>query len=242
MSTYRDVFIVVGATNEDAALKKTVRTVMESCRPEDIGEVRVMRSKTASPGCIAACEEMARAYPGKVTCVVQTRPYIGGAIRDGFDAARSSHILLLPGDLALELSVVPKLIEEAKKHPDALIKSSRWMEKGAFHGYSPVRKCLNLAAQILIRVLFGTRVRDLTNPVQIMPAALYHAIDWQELNFPFLVEMVLVPLRLGTEIREVPAACFGRREGRSNNSFLQTALYLKTVLRIRFSTPENLLK
>lgn len=242
MSAFRDLTVVVGATNEVEGLKETVNTVLSLCRPEDVGRIRIMRSKNATPACIAACEETVRAYPEKVECVVQTRPFVGGALRDGFDHAKTSHILLLPGDLALELAAVPKLIAEAKRHPDAVVKTSRWMERGSFQGYSPLKKAVNYAAQVFIRVLFCTKVKDLTNPVQIMPTVLYESIDWKELNFPILVEMVLCPLRLGAEIREIPAKCYGRKEGRSNNSVWQTALYLKTVLRIRFSKKSDLLK
>jgi hypothetical protein len=204
--------------------------------------ILIVRSRNATEACVAASEALERAYPEKVRGVVQTRPYIGGAIRDGFDTAVSSHILLLPGDLAIDLSVVPVMIEAEKRAPEGIVKTSRWLNKNAFHGYSAVRLAFNRAAQVLLRVMFRTRLTDLTNAVQIMPTALYRAIDWQELNFPFILEMVLCPLRLGAAFSEVPADCYGRKEGRSNNSFLQTALYLKTALRIRFTPPGRLLK
>ena len=172
----------------------------------------------------------------------QVRPHVGGAIRDGFDTAVSSHILLLPGDLAIGLDAVPRLFEAEKKTPEGIVKTSRWLNKNAFHGYSRTRKALNALAQLFLRVLYHTRLTDLTNPVQIMPSGLYHSIDWRELNFPFLAEMVLCPLRLGTAFTEIPADCMGREEGKSSNSFLQTTLYLRTALRIRFTPKSRLIK
>lgn len=236
------VTFVVGATSEAEALKTTVHTVMQSCAPQDIARVLIMRSENATAECVAACGELERAYPAKVFGVVQTRPHVGGAIRDGFDTAVSSHILLLPGDLAIDLAAVPVLIEKEKNAPQGIVKTSRWLNQDAFHGYSPIRRFFNACAQLFLRILYGTRLTDLTNPVQIMPTALYKSIDWQELNFPFLAEMVLCPLRLGAPFAEIPADCYGRQEGKSNNSFAQTAAYLKTALRIRFTKPENLLK
>ena len=236
------VTFVIGATSEAEALKTTVETLMRDCAPEDIAVVLIVRSKNATPECVAASAEMEQEYPDKVHSVVQTRPHVGGAIRDGFDTAVSSHILLLPGDLAIELAAVPKLIEAEKKAPEGIVKTSRWLENDAFTGYSPSRKLLNFCAQRFLRVLFRVKLTDLTNPVQIMPTALYRDIDWQELDFPFLTEMVLCPVRLGVPFSEIPAKCRGREEGASNNSFLQTALYLKTALRIRFTKPEKLLK
>lgn len=241
MSAFSVTF-VVGATSEAEALRTTVDTILSVCAPQDIARVLVVRSRNAAPETVAVSEEMERRYPDKVKGMVQTRPHIGGAIRDGFDTAVSSHILLLPGDLAIDLAAVPVLIEMEKNRPDGIVKTSRWLNGGAFHGYAPLRKCLNACAQMFLRVAYRTNLTDLTNPVQIMPTALYRAIDWKELDFPFLAEMVLCPLRLGASFSEVPAACFARTEGRSNNSVMQTALYLKTALRIRFTPPNRLLK
>jgi hypothetical protein len=236
------VTFVVGATSEAEALKTTVRTVMQSCAPQDVARVLIVRSENATAECVAASRELERAYPAKVFGMVQSRPHVGGAIRDGFDTAESSHILLLPGDLAISLAAVPVLIEKEKNAPQGIVKTSRWLNGGAFHGYPPVRKAVNACAQAFLRVLYRTGLTDLTNPVQIMPTALYKSIDWRELNFPFLAEMVLCPLRLGTPFSEIPADCYGRREGKSNNSFAQTAAYLRTALRIRFTKPQRLLK
>lgn len=236
------VTFVVGATSESEALKTTVNYIMEHCSPADVARILIVRTKNAPPETVAASGAMERRYPETVSGMVQTRPYVGGAIRDGFDTAKSSHILLLPGDLAIGLQAVPKLIEAEKETPDAIVKTSRWLDADAFHGYSRSRKCFNSCAQVFLRVLYRSELSDLTNPVQIMPTALYRSIDWRELGFPFLAEMVLAPLRLGAAFREIPASCFGRTEGKSSNSFLQTAMYLKTALRIRFTKPARLLK
>lgn len=236
------VTFVIGATSESQALKATVEFLMEKCDPAEIARVLIVRSRNAAAETVAVSDEMERRYPGKVFGMVQTRPMVGGAIRDGFDTAVSSHILLLPGDLAIDLNAVPVLMAREKARPDGIVKTSRWLQKDGFHRYPPVRRWMNGCAQLFLRVLYGTRLTDLTNPVQIMPTALYHSIDWRELGFPFLAEMVLCPLRLGTAFAEIPADCYGRQEGKSNNSFSQTAAYLKTALRIRFTRPELLLK
>ena len=236
------VTVLIGVTNEDFSLRTTVHTVMRNCRSEDIGRILIVRSKNAAPQCIAAIAELEQAYPWKVFGMVQERPLVGGAVRDGFDTAQTSHILLLPGDLAIDLNAVPLLIKAEKNDPEGIVKTSRWLCKNAFVGYAHGRKILNACAQVFLRILFRTRLTDLTNAVQIMPTSLYKAIDWKELGFPFLLEMVLCPLRLGVRISEIPADCRGREEGASNNSFKQTASYLKTAIRIRCTPRKQLLK
>ena len=111
-----------------------------------------------------------------------------------------------------------------------------------FHNYNKTRKIFNRAAQIFLRVLYAEKLTDFTSPVQTAPAEAYEKSDWKELNFPFLLEMVLVPLRLGYAFSEIPVECFERQEGFSRNSAKQTALYLKTAIRVRFTPKSRLMK
>ena len=238
---FSSITVVVGANDERQSMIPTVDALMEN-GAADIGKILLVRPAVVSEECREVIRILEQKYPEKVVDFVQTRPHIGGAIRDGFDTADTSHIILLPGDMAIGLSVIPELIAGVKQEPDVIFKVSRWLNKNSFHGYSPVKMAFNACGQWFLRLTFGTAITDLTCPVQVMPTALYHSIDWQELNFPFLEEMVLVPLRLGVGIKEIPAECFERREGRSSNSVKQTALYLKTALRIRFAPKEKLLK
>lgn len=239
---FNSVTIIIGTTNEKESLIKTVDIIMDTCDHSDIDKILLVKSKDASDDCNAATDLLEKKYKGKVFSLVQTRPFVGGAIRDGFDAAESSHIMLLPSDLAISLDCVPKMINMVKENPDVIAKTSRWLKKGSFHNYGEPRRLLNKAAQIFLSLLYNVNLTDFTSPVQTAPTQAYRESDWQELNFPFLIEMVLVPLRLGYKFKELPVSCFERNEGFSRNSFKQTALYLKTALRVRFSSKAKLIK
>ena len=239
---FQSLTIMIGATDEAQSLIQTVRQIFSCCRKEDVEKILIVRSKNASEGCVQASLALEQMYPGVVQSLIQSRPYVGGAIQDGFDAATTTHILLLPADLAIGLDILAQMIETAKRYPNGIVKTSRWLRRGSFHGYSKSRWLFNSCAQVFLRGLFQTKLTDMTNPVQIMPTGLYRAIRWKELNFPFLLELVLVPLRLGVSFREIAADCNERKEGTSKNSFLQTALFLRTAVRIRFTAEKNLRK
>lgn len=239
---FTSVTIIIGTTNEKESLICTVDTIMNTCNPDDIYKLLLVKSKDASDDCNYAIELLENKYPGKVQGLEQTRPYVGGAIRDGMDAVTSSHTMLLPSDLAISLSCVPEMIEKVKAKPDVISKTSRWLKKDSFHNYNSVRKVINATAQVFLRILFGVKLTDFTSPVQTAPTEAYRKSDWQELNFPFLLEMVLVPLRLGYKFEEIPVECFERQEGFSRNSTKQTALYLKTALRVRFTPKSRLIR
>ncbi|MBR3835355.1 MAG: glycosyltransferase [Clostridia bacterium] len=239
---FTSVTIIVGTTNEKESLITTVNTIMDTCNADDIDKILLVKSKDASDNCNSAIALLEEKYQGKVYSLEQTRPFVGGAIRDGFDTVTSSHTMLLPSDLAISLDCVSRMIQAVKEKPEVISKTSRWLNKDSFHDYNPSRKVLNRAAQIFLRILYSTRLTDFTSPVQTAPTQAYRESAWQELNFPFLLEMVLVPLRLGYRFEEIPVSCHEREEGFSRNSALQTALYLKTALRVRFTKKSKLTK
>lgn len=239
---FSSVTIIIGTTDETDSLKKTVDYIMQNCNYDDIAEVLMVRSRNSSEDCTGVVLELEKKYGSKVRGLVQTRPFVGGAIRDGFDAADSSHIMLLPGDLGVGLECIPEMISRVKKKPDVISKTSRWLKKDSFHEYNGIRKTVNRIAQTFLRVLYSADLTDFTSPVQTAPSEAYMKSNWQELNFPFLLEMVLVPLRRGYKFEEFAVECYGRQQGKSKNSAKQTALYLKTALRIRFTKKSKLTK
>ena len=239
---FNSVTIIVGTTNEKESLICTVDTIMNTCDKDDIDKILLVRSKDSSEDCKNTIAFLEEKYPDKVAGLEQTRPFVGGAIQDGFDKAKSSHIMLLPSDLAISLDCVAKMIENCKKDPEVISKTSRWLNKDGFHNYDKTRKVFNKAAQYFLRFLYMEKLTDFTSPVQTAPSEAYEKSDWKELNFPFLLEMVLVPLRLGYSFREIPVECYGRQEGFSRNSVKQTALYLKTAVRVRFTPKTRLIK
>lgn len=239
---FTSVTIIVGTTNEKESLLCTVDTIMQSCNSKDIDKILLVKSKDASDDCNETIKALEEKYPQKVFGLEQTRPFVGGAIRDGFDAVTSSHTMLLPSDMAISLDCVPQMIEKSKQKPNVISKTSRWLEKDSFHNYGTFRKLFNKAAQIFLRILYRADLTDFTSPVQTAPTEAYRKSNWQELNFPFLLEMVLVPLRLDYSFEELPVQCFERKEGFSRNSVKQTALYLKTALRVRFTPKFKLIK
>ena len=146
-----------------------------------------------------------------------------------------------PADLAIELDSLDRMIAVARANPEKVIKSSRWLEKGSFIGYGNIRFILNRFARYLLRFMFFTNLTDLTNPVQVIPLEYEKNVNWKEKGFCALVEHTLMPIRLGYKCIEVPAKCYPRTEGRSKNSAIRTALYLKTVIRIRLTSRSRLI-
>ena len=239
---FEKVTIVISATDETNSLIKTVETTISDCDISDIDSFMIVVPEKASEECLYTIDYLIEKYPEKVKKLVQTHPYIGGAMRDSIVNTDSSHILFFSADIPVGLESIPEMIEKAKKSPDKIIKVSRWIFKNSFYGYNSGKKILNYIGQKFLRVLFDSALTDFTIPILIAPTEIYKNINFKEWNFPCMLEAVLVPLRIGCSFEEIPAKSFSRTEGKSKNSILQTLLYLKTAIRVRFTKKQKLHK
>ena len=241
MSEFKNVSILLGVVTETESLRQTVKTILRICDHKDLREIIIDYPQHAAPESIRVIHELAKQEDDvPIVTFMQKRKGVSGII-DMIDAARGSHCILAASDLALDLECIPIMIEKAKKNPNRIISSSRWLKGCKFYGYAPLKKAVNYLGQFFLRFLFHVKLTDLTNPYQIVPTKIYQSIHFECEDFPVMIEMVLKPLRLGCQFEEIPTNCYGRTQGKSSNSFLQTARFLPVALHIRFTKKEKLL-
>lgn len=242
MAEFENVSVLMGAVDETESLADTVNEILRICNSDDIKEIIILKAPHISHECEAVVSRIKETdVNGKI--VVATQKGIGiGALVELFDIAKGSHCMIVASDNALELQCVPQMIEKAKENGDVIVKTSRWLPGCRFIDYSKPRYVMNYLGQIFLTVLFGRKMTDFTNPNQIVSTEVYRKIKWESMGFPILLELVLKPLRLGCEFTEIPTDCYGRKQGKSSNSFRQTAKYFSTALHIRFMKKKDLLK
>lgn len=242
MTEFHGATIITGAVTETDSLRHTVNSILETCSHSDLTEIIIGYPGRATPECLEIINELAASdCDVPIIAFRQTRPRLG-FLTEAFDAAKGSHCITVDSDMALDISLIPKMIECAKKEPETIFSASRWLGGNKFHGYGRAKKIWNYCSQKLLSVLFGGGLTDYTIPFQIAPSELYRSINFEETGFPIFLEMVLKPLRLGCKFTELPTDCTSRREGRSSNSAMQTLAYLKTALHIRFIPKDKILK
>lgn len=242
---FKSATILMAAINETFSLIKTVEIILKKCDLNDIGEFIVVVGDRSTPECICAAErakQIAEKAGLKFNIVYQTRPYAGGAYQDGIDRAIGSHIVMMSSDLETDPNSVSHLIVMAKRYPDDITVASRWLKKGAFKGYNPIKYVLNKVFQVFFSVYYGVHATDITYGYRIAPTKLYQSIKWEEYKHPFFLETAVKPIRLGVKIHEVPTNWVARREGKSQNSFFETFKYLRPAIKVRFLHKEDILK
>ena len=243
MGRFENVSVMMGAVDETDSLRQTVMTVLDICEHKDLKEIIIGYSQHVTKESRAVVDELA-AMDSDIPIVTfeQKRKGISGLV-DMIDIARGSHCILVASDMALDLECINKMIRGAKETGgDVIISSSRWLDGCSFYGYSKIKHLVNYMAQKFLAVLFGADITDFTIPYQIAPTELYQSIEFENEGFPILIEMVLKPLRLGYDFREVPTNCYSRKQGKSKNSVKQTVMYLGTALHIRIMKKSSILK
>jgi len=233
------VSVLLPVMDETESLNETIRILLEENR-QAISEILIVVCDRTSTESVAVCEALQRQQPDLIKLRWQKLPYLGGAMRDCFDWATGSHVLMMASDLETDPRTVKYLIAEAERGFD-IVTATRWTQKNAFQGYDPLKYQLNWVFQQIIRVLYGTRLSDLTLAFRIFRVEWVKKIRWEELRHPFLLETILKPMRLGATIAEVPTVWRAREEGASHNTFWQNFVYFRIAVKTRLRTKRNLL-
>jgi len=239
-SSVSGVTVILPVTTETSSLAQTVTTVLRENKadPSQILIVVCDRTKAESMQTVDGIKDQL----GSLATVHHQRlPFLGGAMREAFDLARGSHVIMMASDLETDPADVRHLIAEARKRPDAIITASRW-RSGHFEGYSRIKLVANWIFQRIFAVLYQTTLSDLTYGYRLFPVALVQSIKWEELRHPFLFETLVKPLRLGVPVIEISTSWKARNEGESQNTFLRNFLYFRIGVKTRFAARKSLLR
>jgi hypothetical protein len=231
---------ILPVMTETWSLRQTVDVILGENGP-NICKILIVVCDRTRPESIAVARSLQDEHP-MVEMFNQTLPFLGGAIREGFERASGTHVIMMASDLETDPHDVKCLIRQAKANPSAIITASRWRDGGGFSGYAPVKFVANRLFQLCFSALYLTRLSDLTYGFRLFPLALVQAIVWEELRHPFLFETIIKPLRLGVAVVEVPSQWRAREEGESQNTFMRNFEYFRTGLRVRLMSTARMLR
>ena len=244
MRSYKNVSVLLPAMDETYSLEQTIKIIAATIERSQIAEIIVLLCDRTAEKTRSTAQALARRYGESISILIheQHLPFVGGAIREGFQLAKGSHVIMMSSDLETDPYLVQVLVAYAERNPDAIITASRWAPGGGFKGYNKLKLICNMVFEKAIALLYFTRLSDLTYAYRIFPADLMRNIRWEELKHPFFLETALKPLRLGTKFIEVPALWEARTEGVSQNTFLANFKYFKTAWHNRILRKEKIMQ
>jgi dolichol-phosphate mannosyltransferase len=146
------------------------------------------------------------------------RAYIAGfnwALEHGYDL-----IIEMDADGSHRPEDLPRLLEAVQAGADAVI-GSRYVPGGSVVNWPKNREILSKGANIYVRLMLGTRLRDATGGYRVYRAATLRKIDLNNVEsagYSFQVDLTLRVLQAGLKITEVPITFVERELGASKMS------------------------
>ncbi len=204
---------------------------------ENVLEFVVVVADRSSAESRDVCKKLA-AMDARVRILEQIRnPGVGNAYREGLAAAEGDPILTIDSDGEMDVATAPLLLETMIAGNHGLVIGSRWIKGGGFSGYSRLKYVLNLGFQRVFRVLFRTRLHDLTYGYKMMRRRVAKDIEWSSTKHEIGCETTLKPIRLGVSAAEIPTRWRSRVQGASKNNFSSNLRYVRMALSILRQKP-----
>ncbi len=234
------VSILLPVLNETFSLRQTIEIISADC-DQYIKEYLIICCEKTIEASRKTIIDLQLIYGNKIIVLEQRLPFLGGAIREAFDACQGTHVIMMASDLETDPLLVKQFIEESKNAPDIIITATRW-RGGVFKGYNPLKLILNYFFQKIFALIYWVKLSDMTFGYRIFPSKIVKSIRWEELRHPFLFETICKPLRLGVKVKEISCNWEARKEGESANTFFRNFDYFRTGVKIRFTKKRKILK
>lgn len=227
--------IVVPAYNEERNIGPTLTALGEALRGEHIPfEIVVVNdsSRDRTPEVVA---ELQASNP-EIRLVHNTPPNgLGRAIRCGLQQFRGDVVAIVMADLSDSPTDVVACYRKIEEGYDCVF-GSRFTEGSQVTAYPPLKLAVNRIVNQMLRMLFMTRLNDLTNAFKVYRRHVIEAIcPLRAVHFNITIEMSLSALIRRYRIIQIPIAWSGRTWGSSNLRLREMGRrYLCTLLKIWF--------
>jgi glycosyltransferase involved in cell wall biosynthesis len=196
--------IVIPAHNEAPNLERFVSSFLHKLSPGIAPTEVLLVENGSTDGTLAACDRLAKSFPGQVRVLSLGRPSYGEAIKQGILQARGSHLSILEVD-CLDVDFVADSIRLFEKERAQFIVASKRHPESIDRRPLKRRVLTFLYNFFFLRLILGYPGTD-THGLKSMEASCGRelcelAITTDEI---FQTEIVLLAWRLGIEIQERP--------------------------------------
>jgi len=227
--------VVVTVYSETTSIAETIETLVGRDRGY-IHEILLLVSPRSSEETFSICRECA-ARDSRIKIVVQkNNPGIGWAYREGMEAASGNYVALMAADLETEPAAVDRMVEKIVKTGCDGVIANRWLPEGGFTNYDPLKYVLNWIFQKSFKILFRTKIGDLTYGFKILSKEITRSIEWEGTLHEICVETTVKPIKRGYHIEEVASTWVARCEGASANTFFKNFRYVRSALHTLLAT------
>ena len=159
----------------------------------------------------------------------------GSAYRQGFNLVKGTHVLMIDSDGEMDLNSIPEMIDIVNNTNADVVIGSRYMNGGGITGeYPPLKRILNRYFQYIFRILFWTKISDLTYGFKLLKADILNDLHLEAKYQNIGAETTLKPIKLGLKVEQTPVIHRSRGIVASSLSLIGNLRYPITALKILF--------
>ncbi len=196
-------------------------------------EIILVVSPRSIESSVAICRDMERTRKGVKFYFQKVNPGLGRAVREGLNHATGTHVLMMDSDGEMAPEDVPKMIKKMKESRCDMVIGSRWMKGGGVEGYGTIKYLFNRSFQILLKILYITKLHDLTLGFKLMDRRIADRVKFKSNFHDIAMETTIKPLKYGYKVTEVPVIWRSRTVGLSKNNISINLRYIIRALSIR---------
>tara|TARA_B100001248_G_scaffold198417_1_gene152838 strand:- start:1094 stop:1819 length:726 start_codon:yes stop_codon:yes gene_type:complete len=229
------VTIIILATDEETILENTIKVTLEENK-EYICEICIITPDRVSKGCLDTIKKVKLLFGSKISHQYQPSEYpgYGGASIYGISLVKTDYFIFLDADGETDPFEVKNLIYNLENTSNDIISCSRWLSSNWVNQYGIINYILNWIFQKFTSLLYFSNLTDYTVGYRIYPTRTMKEMNFKNLNQSFSLETILIPIRKGLKIKEIPYNFIKRTEGQSENTIINKLKYIKTLFECRF--------
>lgn len=172
--------------------------------------------------------EIARGLGTRV--LVQSEPGYGGALKEGFRAARGRYILTMDADLSHDPDFTRRMLD-ARGEAEIVV-ASRYVDGGSME--APwMRRVLSRVLNLVFGKGLSLPIKDLSSGFRLYDASSIQGLNFDSSDFDILEEVLIKCFSQGWKVKEIPFRYTPRQRGDSHVKLLQFGIaYLRTFKRM----------
>ena len=229
------ISVVIAAYDERENIETLTRRIVKQMT--SLAAWELLYVIEGKDGTLAIAEDLARQIPN-IRILYEEKPRgLGRAFRRGFAAVSSESdcIITMDADLNHQPEEIPRLLRAMQDRNADILVGSRFVKGGRADGTPAWKLALSGTLNVIMRIVFGLRVKDKTSGFRIYRAEALRALTFDNDNFAFLPELLIRAKASGMKIAEEPIHFIFRQRGVSKMHFLTTTLSYLSLLRLRVS-------
>jgi Glycosyltransferases, probably involved in cell wall biogenesis len=161
----------------------------------------------------------------------------GASIKKGVKHAKNKNIILMDGDLEVDINDIPKLILNYESNKSDVIAGVRWKNKNVFQNRD-INTIGNFIINLVFNILFNSKLNDVLCCVKILSKKKFKSLDIQSQGFDIEIE-TMAKLVINGDIIEELKVNYNRRTTQEGKKLKlsDSWIIIWTMFKIRFKKP-----